>query len=135
MKCDLGGEPKVKETSDGDQKRKTGSRLTDCTFEIISGCKKGIWYVRKISGDHNHEIPDSLIGHSKYRKLDGESKIKVQSMYESNVEPKEILSTLKKESQINASIQEVYNALKGVKRDFLEGKSPLETLSDIIASP
>ena len=56
-------------------------------------------------------------------------------MYESNVEPKEILSTLKKESQSNASIQEVYNVVKGVKRDFLEGRSPLETLSDIIASP
>ena len=135
LKCDLGGEPKVKETSDGDQKRKKGSRLIGCTFEIICGCKKGVLYVRKISDDHNHVIPDSLIGHSKYRKLDGESKIKVRSMYESNVEPKEILSSLKKESQSNASIQEVYNAVKGVKRDFLEGRSPLETLSDIIASP
>ena len=42
---------------------------------------------------------------------------------------------MKKESQSNASIQEVHNAVKGVKRDFLEGRSPLETLSDIIASP
>ena len=62
------------------------------------------------------------------------SKIKVQSMYESNVEPKEILNTLRKESQSNASIQEVYNTVKGVKRDFLKGRSPLEILSNIIAS-
>ena len=42
---------------------------------------------------------------------------------------------MKKESQSNASIQEVYNVVKGVKRNFLEGRSSLETLLDIIASP
>ena len=45
LKCDLGGEPKLKETSNGDQKRKKGFRLTRCTFEISCGCKKGVWYV------------------------------------------------------------------------------------------
>ena len=45
LKCDLGGESKVKETSNGDQKRKKGSMLIGCTFEIICGCKKGVWYV------------------------------------------------------------------------------------------
>ena len=50
LKCDLGGGSKVKETSNGDQKRKKGFRLTRCTFEIICGCKKGVMVCLKAFG-------------------------------------------------------------------------------------
>jgi hypothetical protein len=65
LKCDRGGEyVNVLSLTDETRQRETHTRLTGCDFEIVCSSVKGIWAIRKISGNHNHELGGNYLHHS-----------------------------------------------------------------------
>jgi hypothetical protein len=59
------------------RQRETHMRRTGCEFEIVCSSVKGVWAVRKILGNHNHELGGNLVGHAVKRRLSKLEKAKV----------------------------------------------------------
>ena len=113
LKCDR-GELYVnpRDLTDDTRQRETCTRLTGCKFEIVCSSVKGVWAVRKISGNHNHDIVESLAGHAVKRHLSRLEKEKVRALGGQGLAPKEILCVVRKELENNHSTaREVYNEL------------------------
>jgi ribosomal protein S8 len=78
LKCDRGGEyVNVLNLTDETRQSNTHTRLTGCDFEIVCSSVKEIWAIRKISGNHNHELGGNLVGHAVKRRLSKSEKVKV----------------------------------------------------------
>ncbi|RZC16428.1 hypothetical protein D0Y65_009619, partial [Glycine soja] len=79
------------------------------TFEPVSGGDD--WMVKLICGIHNHEMENSLVGHSYAGRMTKDEKIVVVDMTKSMVKPRNILLTLKKHNDNNyTTIKQIYNA-------------------------
>jgi hypothetical protein len=61
---------------------------------------KVVWAVRKISGNHNHELGGNLAGHAVKRRLSELEKAKVRALGGQGLAPKDILCILHKEFAI-----------------------------------
>jgi hypothetical protein len=80
LKCDQ-GEEYVNVLNLTDETRhfsfSSHTRLTSCDFEIVCSSVKGVWAVRKISGNHNHKLGGNLASHVVKRRLNELQKVKV----------------------------------------------------------
>ncbi len=116
LKCDLGGEYKIKKASTTN----SGSRLTNCDYEIICSKKKGVCGIRKEIGTHNHAISLDVSGHSVARRPSKTEKETIRKSGESGIAPKAILNQLNKDgANTLITAKEVYRELDNQKKDFL----------------
>lgn len=131
LKCDLGGSCKAVE-QEQQPKRKSSSRLTGCEFEISCGVKKGKWFVKSRIGEHNHPLDRPLNGHPGFRRLDDDCKQRIRIMHESGIQPKHILTNIKLEfPSATCTIQEIYNAISELRKEYLNGRTQVEALLDL----
>jgi len=131
LKCDRGGTYKHNHSQ---QKRKTHTRLTGCSFEIVCSSKRGVWAVRKIAGAHNHALERNLSGHSVARRLTSTEKQKIVSLSGNGIPPRAILTTLRSESNNPyISAQEIHNTLHLERRSMLRGRKPIEAFIDVVS--
>ena len=134
LKCDRGGEyANVLNLTNESRQRQTHTRLTGCEFQIVCSCVKGLWAVRKISGNHNHDIGGNLAGHSVKRRLSEDEKKRVRSLHNSGLSPKDILSVLRTEfGNHYSTAKEIYNEVADAREEELRGRKPIEALLDLI---
>jgi hypothetical protein len=111
LKCDRGGHYSTKYSNSVEQlKRQSHTRLTGCPFEVVCSSRKGIWTVRNVTGQHNHELSENVVGHSIARKPSDAEKATIIFLGESGVAPKHILSVLKHDFPNSKVVaQNVYN--------------------------
>ncbi|RZC68210.1 hypothetical protein C5167_031466 [Papaver somniferum] len=110
------------------KKRESGTRKCGCPFTL-----KGVWMagdkwkVRVHCGAHNHELPETLVGHSDVARLNEEKQILVD-WAKSGVRSRRVLSPLKQRSKENMStMRAIDNASAAIKLTEVEGKSAMHT--------
>ncbi len=135
MKCDRGGEyVNMLNLTDETCQRETHTRWTGYEFEIVCFSVKGVWAVRKISGNHNHELGGNLVGHAMKRRLSELEKAKVRALDGQGLAPKDILCILRKEFANNHSTaREIYNELVVARAEELRGCRPIEAIVELIS--
>jgi hypothetical protein len=135
LKCDQSGEyVNVLNLTDETRQRETHTRLTGYDFEIVCSSVKGVWAVRKISGNHNHELGGNLAGHAMKRRLNELEKAKVRVLGGQGLAPKDIICIVCKEFANNHSTaKEVYNELGTARAEELRGREPIEALVELIS--
>jgi hypothetical protein len=95
---------------------------------------KGVWAVRKISGNHNHELGGNLAGHAVKRRLNELEKVKVQALGGQGLAPKDIICIVRKEfANSHSTAKEIYYELGTVRAKELRGRGPIEALVELIS--
>jgi hypothetical protein len=111
-------------------KRNTGTRITECSFEIrIHRTEYSTWAVRIHNPTRNHEPSNDPSEHSQYRQPTAEEKTTIQSLHALGVAPRFIVSTLLEQNPETAvTTREVYNEIAKAKRERLNGLTPIGAL-------
>jgi len=134
LKCDRGEEyVNVLNLTDETHQREMHTRLTSCDFEIVCLSVKGVWAVRKISGNHNHELGGNLASHAVKRRLSELEKAKVRAFGGQGLAPKDIICIIRKEfANSHSTAKEIYNELGIARVEELRGRGPIEALVELI---
>ncbi|KAI3942835.1 hypothetical protein MKW92_049244 [Papaver armeniacum] len=110
------------------KKKESGPRKCGCPFTL-----KGVWMagdkwkVRVHCGAHNHELPETLVGHSDVARLKEEKQILVD-WTKSGFRPRRVLSPLKQRSNENMStMRTIDNTKAAIKLTEVERKSAMHT--------
>ncbi|XP_065870136.1 methylmalonate-semialdehyde dehydrogenase [acylating], mitochondrial-like isoform X2 [Euphorbia lathyris] len=114
--CDRGGvyrnRRKAAEESPADhcRKRKTGSRLTNCPFEVVGKKDDGLWVLTVKNGTHNHEPLKDISEHPTARRF-SETEIQlIKEMTEAGLKPRQILKRLRQSNpDLLSTPKHVYN--------------------------
>ncbi|KAI3882033.1 hypothetical protein MKX03_006243, partial [Papaver bracteatum] len=109
------------------RKRDTGSKKKGCPFfpSVLCGVDS-LWHVSVRNGLHNHETPESLVGHSSSC-LNEEQYEKVIKLRSSGMRPVDILGVLKnKYPGITTHVKVIYNAIHKYKRVSSEGRTTIQ---------
>jgi hypothetical protein len=135
LKCDRGGEyVNMLNLTDETRQRETHTKLIGCDFEIMCSSMKGVWAVRKISGNHNHKLGGNLAGHAVKRHLGELEKAKVRAFDGQGLAPKDIICIVRKEfANSHSTAKEIYNELGTVRAEELRGCGPIEALVELIS--
>jgi len=95
---------------------------------------KGVWAVRKISGNHNHELGGNLAGHAAKRRLNELEKAKVRAFGGQGLAPKDIICIVRKEfANSHSTAKEIYNELGTARTEELRGRGPIKALVELIS--
>lgn len=136
--CDRSGKYENRfNLTESSRQRQTSSRLIECPFflkakQVKSDSEKK-WTIISLHEQHNHPPSVSLLGHPSVRRLKDEEKEAVQRMASSGIRPSEILSVIKKEFNNQTAIRRtIYNEISKGKNIFLNGRSPIQALLDVL---
>ena len=134
--CDRGGQYKnSRNLSNEDRKRRGTTRRIGCSFEIVCRLRDGQWHIEKITGEHNHALPNNLAGHAVGRAPKPEEREKILSLSNQGIAPKFIKAVLRTDFA-NSLItdQDIYNIKKAARNQFLQGRTPMEALIDMVST-
>ena len=109
------------------RKRLTGSRMTDCPFELTLTRIAIGWQVEVQEPTHNHEAFAHAAALPHYRQRTEETNKTIADMSASSIAPSKILTNLLKKD-IAISLQDIYNERQINKRKLLSGLSPIQAL-------
>jgi hypothetical protein len=91
------------------------------------------WSVIEVHDVHNHEASSDISGRQSSRKLNDIQKTKVRELAAAGVRPTQILTTVKNDSPgCGASRKTLYNELFLARKEFLDGRRPVEALFDVL---
>lgn len=134
LMCDRGGMYKTKSSI----RRTRGTRKTNCPFELVGKYYKvhGFWTLKVKCEKHNHEpAPLHMKGHPYAMRLSDNEERLVIDLLKKNVNPQEILSTLKKQNANNmTTIKTIYNARQKLRRTELEGRTQMLVFMSFFAA-
>jgi len=108
--------------------RQTGTRMTECPFEIrILRTKSGTWRVHVQNGDHNHDASINDSEHSQYRRPTDTEVSAILSLHGSGVAPRKIVASLLEQNpRTLVTSREVYNTIAKAKKERLQDLSPIQ---------
>ncbi|XP_021624564.1 methylmalonate-semialdehyde dehydrogenase [acylating], mitochondrial isoform X2 [Manihot esculenta] len=114
--CDRGGVYRNRRkaidesTADCSRKRKTGSRLTNCPFEVVGKKDDGLWVLTVKNETHNHEPLKDISEHPSARRFsEGEVQL-IKEMTEAGLKPRQILKRLRQSNpDLLSTPKHVYN--------------------------
>jgi hypothetical protein len=134
--CDRGDQYKnSRNLSNEERKRRGTTRRIGCSFEIVCRLRDGQWHIEKITGEHNHALPNNLAGHAVGRAPKPEEREKILSLSNQGIAPKFIKAVLRTDFA-NSLItdQDIYNIKKAARNQFLQGRTPMEALIDMVST-
>ncbi|KAG8368583.1 hypothetical protein BUALT_Bualt15G0060600 [Buddleja alternifolia] len=124
--CDRGGvyrdrRKPVDETSgERQRKRKSGSRLTNCPFELVGKKEDGLWVLTVKNGSHNHEPMKDITEHPSARRFNEKEVIQIKEMTEAGLKPRQILKRLRQTNpELLSSPKHVYNVKAKIRQGNL----------------
>ncbi|KAD6118680.1 hypothetical protein E3N88_09951 [Mikania micrantha] len=93
------------------------------------------WKLQVINDNHNHEPTQKLEGHPYVRRFTQEEKDMVENLTERHMDPRNILSSIKKHNPANVSIsRDVYNLQQKIKNKKKFGDTPMQVLENVLHS-
>ncbi|EPS64388.1 hypothetical protein M569_10393, partial [Genlisea aurea] len=114
--CDRGGvyrdRRKHADESSGEnvRKRKSGSRLTNCPFELVGKKEDGLWFLTVRNGSHNHEPMRDISEHPSARRFSEKEVILIKEMTDAGLKPRQILKRLRQTNpELLSTPKHVYN--------------------------
>lgn len=92
------------------RKRKTGSRLTNCPFELLGKKDDGVWVLTIKVGTHNHEPLNDISEHPSARRFKEDEILRIKEMTEAGLKPRQILKRLRQSNpELLSTPKHVYN--------------------------
>ncbi|KAK9286624.1 hypothetical protein L1049_015024 [Liquidambar formosana] len=114
--CDRGGvyrnrrKPVDESSAEYKRKRKTGSRLTNCPFEVVGKKEDGVWVLTIKNGSHNHDPIKDLSEHPTARRFTEREVLLIKEMTEAGLKPRQILKRLRQTNpDLLSTPKHVYN--------------------------
>ncbi|KAL6517585.1 Methylmalonate-semialdehyde dehydrogenase [acylating], mitochondrial [Orobanche minor] len=133
--CDRGGvyrdrRKPVDETSgEHMRKRKSGSRLTNCPFELLGKKEDGLWVLTVKNGSHNHEPLKDMSEHPSARRFNEKEVMLIKEMTEAGLKPRQILQRLRQTNpELLSTPKHVYNVKAKLRHGNLTAVRRLKTL-------
>ncbi|KAG4209164.1 hypothetical protein ERO13_A03G178200v2 [Gossypium hirsutum] len=92
------------------QGRRTGSRLTNCPFEVVGKKDDGLWVLTVKNGTHNHEPLKDIAEHPSARRFSEKEVLLIKEMTEAGLKPRQILKRLRQSNpDLLSTPKHVYN--------------------------
>ncbi|XP_022727296.1 methylmalonate-semialdehyde dehydrogenase [acylating], mitochondrial-like isoform X5 [Durio zibethinus] len=92
------------------RRRKTGSRLTNCPFEVVGKKDDGLWVLTVKNGTHNHEPLKDIAEHPSARRFSEKEVLLIKEMTEAGLKPRQILKRLRQSNpDLLSTPKHVYN--------------------------
>ncbi|XP_022727297.1 methylmalonate-semialdehyde dehydrogenase [acylating], mitochondrial-like isoform X6 [Durio zibethinus] len=114
--CDRGGvyrnrrKPVDESAAECIRRRKTGSRLTNCPFEVVGKKDDGLWVLTVKNGTHNHEPLKDIAEHPSARRFSEKEVLLIKEMTEAGLKPRQILKRLRQSNpDLLSTPKHVYN--------------------------
>ena len=110
-------------------KRKTGTRMVECPFEVrLRRTELETWEVLIHHAIHTCDASDPA-AFAQYRKPTEPQKDQIRSLHSSGVAPRFILAQiLEQQPNTLLSLRDIYNEVARMRKERLSGLSPIETL-------
>lgn len=128
--CDRGGvyrnrRKTVEESSaERTRRRKTGSRLTNCPFEVVGKKDDGLWLLTIKNGTHNHDPLKDISEHPSARRFSEEEVLLIKEMTEAGLKPRQILKRLRQSNpQLLSTPKHVYNVKAKLRQGNVTGEA------------
>lgn len=127
--CDRGGQHVSKAT-----KRATKTKKTGCMYRALGKrCPGGKWRFVRVVGDHNHELSIDIRVHASARRLTSDQREQRARLEAAGVKPRAQLVLLRQEfPEFRGVQQDAYNEKQRCKREFLNGRSTMRALFDVV---
>ncbi|XP_011087969.1 methylmalonate-semialdehyde dehydrogenase [acylating], mitochondrial [Sesamum indicum] len=132
--CDRGGvyrdRRKTVDEASGEhlRKRKSGSRLTNCPFELVGKKEDGLWVLTVKNGSHNHEPMKDMSEHPSARRFNEKEVMLIKEMTEAGLKPRQILKRLRQTNpELLSTPKHVYN----VKAKLRQGNLTVRRLKTL----
>ncbi|MBW0498651.1 hypothetical protein O181_038366 [Austropuccinia psidii MF-1] len=130
--CDRSGTPNPNKSFS----KKVTSRKIDCTFRLyaIKYAKKTTWTLKVKNPEYRHDSTENIMAHPAFRKFNEQETSQISPIYESLLLQRQILAQLcsQRESDMPVILQDIYNQVKKIKKDKLQGRRPIDSLLDTI---
>lgn len=130
--CDRGGvyrdRRKLIDEATGEhvRKRKSGSRLTNCPFELVGKKEDGLWVLTVKNGSHNHEPMKNISEHPSARRFNEKELVQIKEMTESGLKPRQILKRLRQTNpELLSTPKHIYNVKAKLRQGNLTGRVSL----------
>ncbi|XWS68205.1 hypothetical protein CRYUN_Cryun04dG0071200 [Craigia yunnanensis] len=114
--CDRGGvyrnrrKPVDESSAERICRRNTGSRLTNCPFEVVGKKDDGLWVLTVKNGTHNHEPLKDIAEHPSARRFSEKEVLLIKEMTEAGLKPRQILKRLRQSNpDLLSTPKHVYN--------------------------
>ncbi|MBW0482679.1 hypothetical protein O181_022394 [Austropuccinia psidii MF-1] len=128
--CDRSGTPNANKNPS----KTVTSRKLDCPFRLYSRkyAKSTTWTLEVKNPEHSHNSTENIMGHPAFRKCNKKETSQNSQMSESLLMPRQIQAQLcsHRESERPVILQEIYNQVKKISKDKLQGRRPIDTLID-----
>ncbi|CAA0806727.1 Methylmalonate-semialdehyde dehydrogenase [Striga hermonthica] len=132
--CDRGGvyrdrrKPADEAQAEPTRKRKSGSRLTNCPFELVGKKEDGLWVLSVKNSSHNHEPMKDMSEHPSARRFNEKEIILIKEMTEAGLKPRQILKKLRQTNpELSSTPKHVYN----VKAKLRQGNLTVRRLKTL----
>ncbi|KAI3445808.1 hypothetical protein Pfo_002473 [Paulownia fortunei] len=133
--CDRGGvyrdrrKPVDEASGEHLRKRKSGSRLTNCPFELVGKKEDGLWVLTVKNGSHNHEPMKDMSEHPSARRFNEKEVMLIKEMTEAGLKPRQILKRLRQTNpELLSTPKHVYNVKAKLRQGNLTAVRRLKTL-------
>ncbi|KAM7479053.1 hypothetical protein LguiA_027266 [Lonicera macranthoides] len=127
--CDRGGvyrnrrKPVDEASGERARKRKAGSRLTNCPFELVGKKDDGLWVLSIKNGSHNHEALKDITEHPSARRFTEKEVLLIKEMTEAGLKPRQILKRLRQSNpELLSTPKHVYNVKAKLRQGNLTVK-------------
>ncbi|MBW0590111.1 hypothetical protein O181_129826 [Austropuccinia psidii MF-1] len=112
------------------------SRNLDCLLRLYSRkyAKSTTWTLKVKNPEHSHDATENIVAHPAFRKFNEQEKSQIAQMSESLLMQRQIQAQLciQRESDGPVIFQDIYNQVKKIKKDKLQGRRPIYALIDTL---
>ncbi|XP_022896911.1 methylmalonate-semialdehyde dehydrogenase [acylating], mitochondrial isoform X2 [Olea europaea var. sylvestris] len=110
------------------RKRKSGSRLTNCPFELVGKKEDGLWVLTVKNGSHNHEPMKDISEHPSARRFNEKEVVLIKEMTDAGLKPRQILKRLRQSNpELLSTPKHVYN----IKAKLRQGNTTVRRLKTL----
>ncbi|MBW0475313.1 hypothetical protein O181_015028 [Austropuccinia psidii MF-1] len=130
--CESSGTPNPNK---GSSKTVT-SRKLDCPFRLYARkyARSTTWTLKFKSPEHSHDATENIMAHPAFRKFNEQETSQIAQMSGSLLLPRQIQAQLcsQRETDRPVILQDIYNQVKKMKKDKLQGRRPIDALIDTL---
>jgi hypothetical protein len=115
--------------------RDTSTRRTNCPFSVLLCQKDDHWIISVKNPNHNHARSIDPRAHNVYRKRSDSQVEMIKALTSAGVQPKQIMTAIRQEDPTTyICVSDIRNERKLARKDYLQERSPIETLLDELSS-
>ncbi|MBW0524841.1 hypothetical protein O181_064556 [Austropuccinia psidii MF-1] len=130
--CDRSGTPNPNKIPS----KTATSRKLDFPFRLYARkyAKSTTWTLKVKNPEHSHEATENIMAHPSFRKFHEQETSQIAKMSESLLISRQIQAQLcsQRESDRPLILQDIYNHVKRIKKDKLQGRRPIDAVIDTL---